>query len=54
MSDGVATAKARLSTVDSLTGGYHEAVAVGRAEWSSTWQIVDVDQRTKAAWCVAM
>jgi len=33
---------------------YHEAVGVGREEWLSSWQIVDADQRTKVAWCVAM
>jgi len=54
---GAATAKARLPSVDSFTCGtttVHEAVGVGRAEWSSSWQIVDADQRTKAAWYVAM
>jgi len=44
-----ATEKARLPTVDSMIGGRLTtmAVGVGRAERSSSWQIVGADQRTK-------
>ena len=42
---GAATAKARLATVDSFTGGTTSlAIGIGRTECSSTRQVVDKGQ----------